>query len=227
MNIVIGCGGVASWLVPKLVRLERELTLIDGDTLEKKNLDRQLFDHSYIGWNKAHALSDKYSSHAAGDQEIAFNENYYSVGLMQFQRDDILWCCADNHSCRREVLMACDQYRCKAILAANEYTDAEAYLYDPTCMYDSLNDPRVVYPNILTDHSDDPLRPAGCVEASRASPQLVLANAWAADMALHLWWFWTREAKKLPADTKPHWPIHHKVSAMKWQTIRFADRQTD
>lgn len=221
-HFVVGCGGGGSWLVPKLARMEKEITLVDGDTLEKKNLDRQLFDESAIGQNKALALASKYGNSSSSKCLISFRPEYYHVGLIPLKRNDVLWCCVDNHSCRREVLAACDQYRCKAIFAANDYEDAEAYYYQPS-FQDTPNDPRVVYPVILTDDRNDPLRPEGCVEASVQSPQLVLANGWSADMALHLYWFWLKR-KPMPDDTKEFWPVHHKVSGLKFQTIRYGDR---
>jgi hypothetical protein len=215
---VIGAGGVGSWLVPKLTRLTKNLFVVDGDTLEEKNLDRQLFEREQIGQNKAAALAAKYHLQAHIPE-------YYHVGLFQPERDDILVCCADNHACRREVLMGCDAYGCRAIIAANEYTDAEAYFYENEWQ-GTPNDPRVVYPDILTDHAGDPLGPPGCIEAARKTPQLVLANALAADMAGWLYWFHTKDRLALEPETKPFWPVHHKSSIYTMKTIRFGDRLT-
>jgi tRNA A37 threonylcarbamoyladenosine dehydratase len=63
MNYIIGCGGVGSAIVPSFCRLKSpaEITLIDGDTIETKNLDRQLFDARQVGQNKAQALAGKYN----------------------------------------------------------------------------------------------------------------------------------------------------------------------
>src|SRR5262245_49713273 len=113
-HYVIGCGGGGSWLVPKLKKLvwqDNEICLIDGDTLEEKNLDRQLFDEEHLGKNKALALADKYDIDQAIDMffhsNMVLNLEGESLGLTA---DDILWCCADNHACRREVLISCDRY---------------------------------------------------------------------------------------------------------------------
>ncbi len=212
---VIGAGGVSSWLIPKLVRLEKGIIVYDGDTLEKKNLDRQLFDEEDVGRNKAQAMAAKYG--------ILFVSEYYHSGLIRLDRTDWLWCCADNHAARREVLAACDLYRCRCLIGANEYEDSEALYYEPS-FAGTPNDPRVIYPDYLTDRSGDPLGPPGCVELSKANRQLVIANAMAADLMLMLYWFHTQSVKKMPEDTRQYWPVHHKGNMLKLQTIRLGDR---
>jgi hypothetical protein len=216
-HYVIGAGGVGSWLVPKLCRIERNLVIIDGDTLEEKNLDRQLFDRHQIGANKAKALAEKYI------HDHGFREEYFSRNLLRLEKSDWLWCAADNHACRREVLAACDQYRCRAIIMANEYVDAEAYYFQPD-MAGTPNDPRVFYPEINTDRSGDPLGPPGCVQAAKDSPQLVLANAMAADLGGWLFWHWTRTIKDIPEDAWEFSPVHLKMNPMGPRNIKLGDR---
>ena len=42
--LIIGAGGVTSYMLPALKNsYDLTVTLIDGDVLEKRNLDRQLF----------------------------------------------------------------------------------------------------------------------------------------------------------------------------------------
>jgi molybdopterin/thiamine biosynthesis adenylyltransferase len=213
MLYVIGCGGVGSWLVPKLVRLKKELTLVDGDKLEHKNLDRQLFEESDIGRFKSEALAARYGCNPV--------TSYLSPGSLEPRRRDILFCAVDNHAARKATLELCDNFRCSAVFGANEYTDAEAYWYDPEWR-GTPNDPRVFYPDILTDTSDDPTRPQSCTgAASQTHPQLVLANDWASGQMLHLYWYHTKERDHYPRE---FWPVHHKVSFAKFTTIRFSDR---
>lgn len=69
--IVVGCGGTGSAVAPMLAQLLwhiREsgkgvtMTLIDGDTVEHKNIGRQKFSSAEIGHNKAHTLSQRISA---------------------------------------------------------------------------------------------------------------------------------------------------------------------
>lgn len=229
-NYVIGCGGGGSWTVAKLAKVTKDICLVDGDTLEEKNLDRQLFDADRVGENKAEALAKKYLLNHDWDRAAlrsAAIPEYFSLGLgLPLQPHDILWCCADNHACRREVLAACDQYDCRAVIAANEEVDFEAYWYEPS-WFGTLNDPRVIYTAILTDRSGDPLGPPGCVEHARQVNQLVFANDAASSMACWLWWFHTRERLTMDRDTQEFWPIHHRGNSMRMRTILFGDRQKE
>jgi molybdopterin/thiamine biosynthesis adenylyltransferase len=219
---VIGVGGVGSWTAEKLAKMAFvDLTLIDGDKLEEKNLDRQLFGPEDIGKNKAKAFADKI---AKNNRFVVFIPEYFQAGLLEFKSSDILLCCADNHSCRREVLAACDQFKCRAIIGANEFTDAEAYWYEPSYR-GTPNDPRIIYPNILSDVANDPLRPEGCTgNVTLANPQLILANDWASGLMLHLFWFHTQKRQDLPSDIKQNWPVHHQINVFKTETIRYGDR---
>lgn len=213
-HIVIGCGGVGSWLVPKLIRLEPpdSILLMDGDAFEEKNLDRQLFSREFVGTNKAAAMSGLHGTRALLE--------YFTAGSMRLSQDDLLWCCADNHAARRNVLDACDLYGCQAILGANEKTESEAYFYKRE-WGGGPNDPRVIYPDMLTDNSGDPTRPESCAElANSGQTQTVLANGLAADFMLHLYWSWFRE--KIDEEFRP---VHHKSSVYSVKTIRVCDRE--
>lgn len=188
--VVIGCGGVASWLLPPLMKLlagcdhKPLLVLVDGDTIEERNLERQWFSEEDIGKNKAAALTSKLPNDYPIDPAI---EQYYSDGMTLPLNGNILFIgCADNHAARRAILSAVDRGQGWAVIAGNEYTEAEAYYYEPR-LKDTPADPRKFYPSILTDNTGDPTRPAGCTGvAARIAPQLVLANFSAANHALWL-----------------------------------------
>lgn len=69
---LIGCGGTGSHIAQALARLawhcrdlggpRLDLTFIDGDTVEQKNVGRQLFSVADVGRNKAQVLAGRFSA---------------------------------------------------------------------------------------------------------------------------------------------------------------------
>ena len=60
--VIIGAGGVTSYMLPALKNsFDLTATIIDGDKLEKHNLDRQLFRNNAVGQYKAVALLKQYN----------------------------------------------------------------------------------------------------------------------------------------------------------------------
>ena len=221
-HYICGCGGAGSVLIPQLAKLVRDdIYLIDNDVLENKNLDRQLFTKEHIGQKKVHALAKMYE-----DRLLKPIAQWFHEGIqLDFKRDDYIWCCADNDKARKACLTVTDMYSCSCIIAANEYTDAEAYYYNYRDQ-GTINDPRIVYPNILTNHADNPLAPESCQGTAQiANPQLGIANSWAANLALQLFWFYNKVAQELTIDTEDLWPIHHIVNKFKFSTIKKGDRK--
>ncbi len=200
MIYLIGCGGVGSAILPSLCLLKSpaEITLIDGDTLETKNLNRQLFQATDVGRNKAQALAARY--------HCPFLPEWFARGKLRHQRHDWLLCLVDNHRTRREALEVCDDCGCQAIFAANETHSSEAYYYRRTWK-GTNRDPRVYYPEINHDTSGDPRSAAiGCTgEVQTNNRQLVSANLMAAALAEHLLVLWQFKAPRMdPATVLPY-----------------------
>lgn len=202
MIYIIGCGGIGSWLSTVMAKLidRNLLVLCDGDTLEEKNLDRQLFDEDQIGQNKAMALAAK-----LGIRRVV--PNWYSAYENTHTVSDWLMCCVDNNPARKEVLSACDLYECNAIVAANEVHSSEAYFYNSRWK-DTPLDPRTYYPEIIADTTGNPAaRAAGCTgEAQEQNRQLVTANYMASALASHLFVVWAMEAVKVSEEVRESMP---------------------
>lgn len=215
MIYLIGCGGVGSFLSEALCRLHSpsEITLVDGDTLERKNLDRQIFRDSDIGKNKASALADR--------MKCQFIGKWYSESLVQHNARDWIIGAVDNNSARRSILISADMAGCNALFGANETHSSEAYVYLPRWINTRL-DPRVMYPEILTDRENDPRAAAiGCTgEAQIKNRQLVTANFMAAALVAHLFVVWSQEARKLPPESIQFLPHKLVQNLTKNETFR-------
>tara|TARA_R100000406_G_scaffold95597_1_gene90408 strand:- start:613 stop:1323 length:711 start_codon:yes stop_codon:yes gene_type:complete len=224
--MVIGAGGVGSWLIPALQKLRPDdyIEVWDGDILEEKNMDRQLFDDEHIDMNKAWAMKEKYGGY------VGARDRYYTHGAdSEITDKTFIFGCADNHPARKEILTTADRTDCKVIIGGNSYTDADGYFYE-NVWRDTPCDPRVYYPDILTDTSGSPVHAAGCTgEAQRETPQLVLANYWAAAHMLHLFWYHTEIAPNLDRSSelyeqmRQNMPMLERNSAYKFETLTVND----
>jgi len=219
--VIVGCGGVASYLLPCLLKTAPQASylLIDGDTLEERNIDRQHFDPDLIGHNKATALSI-----SAGMTNARVITEYFHSGFSGLPENAWYFGCADNHTARKGILDICDQTNSRAVIGGNEYTDAEAFYYEPF-FYETPRDPRIYYPDILTDKSGDPMRPRGCTgEAVVIHPQLAISNMMAAAYMLHLFWFHAFEKQKLDLDVVRNFlPIRHSSNFNKIVTAQYGN----
>jgi hypothetical protein len=216
-HFIIGCGGIGGWLVPLLIKMkakEDSLILMDGDWVEEKNFDRQLFQYEHLGWNKAEALAATYGM-------LEFLPRYLQKETRpEVTNNDWIWCCVDNHPARASCLEWVDDLylegkHTKLLLGGNEYEYQEAYLYLPYWRNVGILDPRIRFPEILTDTSGDAARPHCTGLAQKENPQLALYNYLAAGSMVHLWRFQMYWAEKTDAD---NWPMCHSANQAKMQT---------
>jgi PRTRC genetic system ThiF family protein len=109
---VIGCGGNGSHLVSDLARLvgtldlDIEIVLIDGDSVEEKNLIRQHFIGADLGKNKAQVLASRYASAYNASMghvpEYLTNENKGRI-FGQIGTPQLIITCTDNLKSRKLV----------------------------------------------------------------------------------------------------------------------------
>lgn len=187
--LIIGAGGVTSYLLPVLLKTFKpeNLTIVDKDELEERNLDRQMFDEEQIGMNKATALIEKHWDKKTPGIKVI--PEWFSLGLPVPEGIDAIFCCADNHMARYAAMQKADELKCYAYIGGNEYVDSQALVHHPR-FKGTERDLLRKYPNIATDETGSPFRCTG--EIQEASPQLAMANFHCAAKLLHLAWVYER-----------------------------------
>jgi PRTRC genetic system ThiF family protein len=113
--VLVGCGGTGSHLAQSLARIvthageqgiELYLWFIDGDTVEDKNVGRQLFSPSDVGRNKAQVLAARFSAlfglSIVAVPQMAHTETFYSINRPSGGRLVIIGA-VDSHSGRQAM----------------------------------------------------------------------------------------------------------------------------
>ena len=175
---IVGAGGTASYLLPVLIRMltpefADEVIIIDRDILEEKNVERQNFEYDDINKPKAEILAEAIEPHTKVPVSAVTE---WFTDQFPVHDNSFIISCTDNHPARRAVLELCDLTNSEAVICGNETFSADAYYYAPKFL-DTEADPRVRYPEILTDEQDDPTRPpCNAEEVLETNPQLASAN---------------------------------------------------
>jgi len=223
---VIGCGGTGSYLLPILLRSvssSSSIVLFDGDSFTKENLDRQLFRPDLVGINKAKAMEMMYP-----DPRLTVKPDFLrSPG--ELKEFDLAIACPDNHIARSRVLSAADEFEFPAVICGNEYNSSSAMMYLPEWK-DTPMDPRIRYPEILTDRTGSPVDLSCTGEAAESSPQLALANNTSAVFAIQLIHFWFNvvdEDLSTDEDAKKKFPVEQSWVPCKLTTLTVESVQLD
>ncbi|MHC4620672.1 MAG: ThiF family adenylyltransferase [Planctomycetota bacterium] len=223
---IIGAGGTASYLLPVLVRTLtpdqrvniQEVILIDRDMLEPKNVDRQLYSYDDVGKPKAEVLAEELREFTHVPITAVCEWFTAQTNIMP---ESFVISCTDNHPARLALLTLCDDLDLQAVICGNETFSADAYYYERG-FKDTKLDPRVRYPEILTDRSDDPTRPP-CNDANALAdnPQLAAANMMSAAMGMHLVQLWLFELDKYDlSEVMKHMPVEYSSCTTNIQTVK-------
>lgn len=196
MIYIIGVGGGGSFLLSVLTKTvhPRNITVIDADILEEKNLERQtIYTREDIGKPKAEAIAKRVRC------------NHISRFIrkddpLKMKKTDVMFICADNNPARKYGLTIVDAGKATAIVCGNEYDSAQSYIYKAEWAGLPDKDPRLFFPEILTDESNDVTEP-DCTEQYESTPQLAIFNASSAILGAQLYYLWT-EKKDVPDDLK-------------------------
>lgn len=156
--VLIGCGGIGTWLghgLAKALQFQAPgsvMFLIDGDTFEPKNAQRQQFSHP---GNKAHVLAEDIqhsnpsvfvipraawivNSEVANDTpEEDSDDGSIVVAKITaesiLEENDLVYVCVDNHSARKLIFDAAKNYE-----NIDVFTGGNNSVEDPDPMFGSV-----------------------------------------------------------------------------------------
>jgi molybdopterin/thiamine biosynthesis adenylyltransferase len=182
MNIkIIGLGGVGSILSERLCRflnyaadVNAEIMLVDGDSYEQKNFERQEF--SSFG-NKAEVKADDLElqfPHIRTDVYPAYINEANIADVIK--EGDVVFLCVDNHKTRMIVNNYCKLLKDVTLISGgNELTDGNVQTYVRKEGVDKTPDLAAYHPEIA--NPDDKLPDEmSCEELSKSEPQLYFTN---------------------------------------------------
>lgn len=222
--VIIGAGGVTSYMLPALKNtFDLTATIVDGDILEKHNLDRQLFKNNAVGQYKCVALLKQYNFRKNEGHAIReyFDEDMLNTEYkLFFANADVYICAVDNHPARKAVIAAAKKYKKPVVICANEYHTSQAMYFDPNLAQAyPMMDPVARYPSIGTDTSGSPLSCQGL--ALESDPQLAIANQVSASFGNFLLWTW----HGIDADPAliDYMPVEYQSTFSRLQTITVED----
>ena len=196
---VIGLGGVGSILIERLARflnysrdLNPTLLLVDGDTYENKNYERQEF--TQIGNKaeiKAMELTMKFPTLRLDSFEAYVNETNAHETI---RTGDVVFLCVDNHKTRNIINTYCKQLTDVTLFSGgNEFEDGNVQIYIRQGGKDLTPDLASYHPEIATP--DDQLPDEmSCEELAQSDPQLYFTNLGVA--TLMCWSFYNVVVKR-------------------------------
>ena len=205
---IIGCGGTGGNLIARLSRFlsgyQGDMTIntaiVDGDTVEYKNVKRQPFDDEDLGENKAvilaeniessfHVLLNSYPDYILKTEDLdrIFNSLNRDGRYVSSSSNDIniLVSCVDNHAARK---ICHDWFEKVSFLGttffidpANEEVSGEVVIAKRHAHTITSPDRFWYYPDIINDLGK-PVNEMSCEELNNVAPQHFATNCYAADI---------------------------------------------
>jgi len=131
---VIGCGGLGTNAAVHLVGMGiGRLILVDGDVVNKGNLNRQfLYTPDDVGRYKAKVLEKRLESYNPEIEITSITDFIYnSTDLNCCRSCDIVLLCVDNAQARKMVQQFCDEASIPLVNGGVDNTYGTVYLYIP------------------------------------------------------------------------------------------------
>lgn len=206
----VGCGGTGTYFIKELVRFMSGyinsrckicLSIVDGDLVEEKNLERQCFIEEDIGKHKAvvmssvakatfglqHIYAFPFFIDTLSQLESVYNDMHKVHGEHYFYNThiiDILIGAVDNHRARQVMEKYFSNQRSLIYYdAANEYSNGEV-VFGCKLKGSILGQSRAFYfPEVLKSR-EKRASEKSCGAVNRSNPQHMLTNMMAANLLL-------------------------------------------
>lgn len=194
----IGAGGIGTCLLPPLARVlhygsifydlnEASLKVVDGDSYEPRNWERQHF--SELG-NKAEiAVSDL--KKVFPELNVTAVGSYVNSGNINeiIENDSIVFLCVDNHKTRKMISDHCESLENVILISGgNDLEDGNVQIHIRKNGVNLTNPVASdIHPEIKnpTDKHPDEIKQLGCAEMAAISPQLLIVNNAIASLMLN------------------------------------------
>jgi len=199
MNIkIIGAGGIGGWLLPPLSRYlnysggRAFVTVIDGDSYEAKNQERQ--DFHKVG-NKAEVQVERLRESFPRLEFKARGEYVTPESIDYLVEDgDIVFLCVDNHKTRSLLSEFCEDIGSIVLISGgNEYTDGNVQVHvrkddsNVTLPIANKFHPEIQEPADKSPHE------MSCEELAVSEPQLIFTNFYIASLMLNAFYAHTQK----------------------------------
>ncbi len=199
--VIVGCGGTGGYLIPALCNYlevkERglkeadrsSLVLIDGDTVEAKNLERQYFSEDDIGENKAISFEKRIAEAGLSANVFAYDRYLETPEELKaiadnYKGEKIFVGCVDNMHARNVIKRTFHMYDDAVYIdGGNEFKNGQ-------CVYAAKNSGVIISPDysfyfVENLEGEKSRTQMSCTELNSVSPQHVLANRVSAELILH------------------------------------------
>lgn len=201
---IVGLGGTGSQIARSAARIlydmkarrmhVPQLVLIDGDTVEMKNVGRQLYTAADVGQPKAHVLMRRFNC-ALGLNTVGIAEPLNAEKHFERHSGGIVIGAVDNHLARQELsrvqnavwIDTGNHYAAGQVCIGNQ-GDREfmiRHLDGRDGKYPYLPNAALVFPQLLEPEppAPQPVPPLSCAELVEEGSQHLLINDWVATVA--------------------------------------------
>ena len=149
--VLVGCGGIGIYTALQLTMLGiRKIVLIDMDTVDESNLNRQMFYESDIDRNKVDALKDKLQAIYSKIKVETYNQAVETVPKTVFENVSFVFDCLDNIETREYLAELCWKKKLPFIHSACSPVIGEVQLIIP-----GKTKPMREYPEAMKKEEDN------------------------------------------------------------------------